>query len=460
MGSRSLLRKSALLSGLVTEAQLDQAAQAVRERHGAERDTLAADEHLARWLVEQQALTLYQAEQLMAGRTKLSLGPYLITDWIGQGGMGQVFKAVHRVMGREVAVKVLPLTRSTPEAIHNFTREIRTQAQLNHPNLVRADDAGQDGNVHYLVTEFVPGADLRRLVRSHGPLTVEQAATVISQAAKGLQYAHKQGLLHRDVKPGNLLVTPEGVTKVSDLGLAGFLDEGDRDPRAGRIVGTADYIAPEVIKSPRDMSQVSDIYSLGCTLYYAVTGKVPFPGGSTRDKLHRHCEQTPYHPRRFQPNIPEEFVEVIGDMMQKEPAERLHSAGEVVNRLESWSRDGAGPRPEGRIAKSPWTLPPPPSESAEDLFDLQLTGSGSHDPVDFDSSSSSASSQGTDAMATQEQETRRFPEIRRRSPAPAIPQPERRSGLFGRQTLLLALAVPTGMLVGALLMLLLVRWLT
>ena len=133
-------------------------------------------------------------------------------------------------MGRESAVKVLPLTKATPEAITNFTREIRTQAQLDHTNLVRAYDAGHDGNVHYLVVEYVPGTDLRRLIRTHGALPVQQAANVIMQAAKGLDHAHKRGLIHRDVKPGNILVTPDGIAKVSDLGLAGFMKRS-RDER-------------------------------------------------------------------------------------------------------------------------------------------------------------------------------------------------------------------------------------
>ena len=160
-------------------------------------------------------------------------------------------------------------------------------------NLVRAYDAGHDGNVYYLVTEYVPGTDLRRLVREHGPLETTQAASIIQQAAWGLQHAHDQGLVHRDVKPGNILVTPDGQAKVSDLGLVAVLDPLIVDPKAGKIVGTADYLSPEQIRSPRDVTSVSDIYSLGCTAYYAITGKVPYPGGSTREKARRHCEDTP-----------------------------------------------------------------------------------------------------------------------------------------------------------------------
>src|SRR5688572_5564219 len=198
--------------------------------------------------------------------------------------MGQVYKAVHQMMGRICAVKILPLEKSTPDSVNHFVREVRTHAQLDHPNLVRAYDAGRDGDVPYLVTEFVPGTDLRRLIRSRGRLSQQQAASVIMQAARGLEYAHQRGLIHRDVKPGNILVTPDGIAKVSDLGLAGFIHGLEDDPRAGKIVGTADYLAPEQIRTPNEITHVSDIYSLGCTLYYAVSGKVPFPGGTARDK--------------------------------------------------------------------------------------------------------------------------------------------------------------------------------
>ena len=193
-------------------------------------------------------LNAWQAKQLLDGRTKFNLGPYLIVDSIGQGGMGQVFKAQHGKIGRIVAVKVLPRDKSTPEAIANFTREIRALASLDHPKLVAALDAGQDGNVHYLVTEYVPGMDLRKLVRRDGPLGMPAAASIICQVAEGLEYAHAQGIVHRDVKPGNVLVSPEGEAKLSDLGLAGPLDgdAGDRSAlRQDRGHGRLSFARPD-----------------------------------------------------------------------------------------------------------------------------------------------------------------------------------------------------------------------
>ena len=335
---RPRFRDTAVASGLVTEDQLRTTVTSILKKN--QNRAIAADitdKELAAKLIEQEIVTVYQADQLLSGRSKLNLGPYIITDWIGQGGMGQVFKAVHQMLGRECAVKVLPINKTTPEAIEHFRREIRTQAKLDHANLVRAYDAGVDGSVHYLVVEYVPGVDLRRLVRTRGKLSLNQASSIIKQAAEGLAHAHARNLIHRDIKPGNILVTPEGISKLSDLGLAYCLTEGS-DPRAGKVVGTADYLSPEQIKSPNDVTEASDIYSLGCTLYYAITGKVPYPGGTTKTKAKRHLDETPWHPRRFNDEVSDEFVDLIGDMMEKNPAERIQSAAEVAERLAPWAR--------------------------------------------------------------------------------------------------------------------------
>jgi serine/threonine protein kinase len=448
ISNRSVFRDSALLSGLVTQEQIDRAIAAIRSGPQELPTPLEdiGDAELGARLVETRVLTPYQADQLKAGRTKLSLGPYTITDWIGQGGMGQVFKAVHKMLGRECAIKVLPLDKSTPEAIDSFMREMRTQALLDHPNLVRAYDAGHDGNVHYLVTEYVPGTDLRQLVRRQGALTMQQAAQVISQAARGLDYAHQRGLIHRDVKPGNILVTPDGVAKVSDLGLSGFMHELGTDPRAGKIVGTADYLSPEQIRNPVEITAVSDIYSLGCTLYYAISGKVPFPGGTTRDKARRHMEETPWHPRRFNSEISEEFVEVIADMMEKDPRARVQSAADVAARLEPWARESSAIIPQ-QPTKSPWM--PPPLPTGMDLDDLQDTNTGSDASGEADGRIGSASqaSQGTDPAAASGQETQRV----RRVVPPPLPRQRPLSPPVGNGLLItLAISIPLAMLLGAL----------
>jgi eukaryotic-like serine/threonine-protein kinase len=400
----TVFRRSALASGLVTVEQILEAEAKLRAESGKVGTwTAVSDDALAAKLVQDGRINHWQAEQLKAGRAKFNLGPYVVIESLGQGGMGQVFKAEHSMMGRVVAIKVLPRHRSTPQAIASFTREIRAHSQFDHENLVRAYDAGHDGNVYFLVTEFVPGTDLRKLVRLHGKLSMQDAATIISQAARALSHAHGRGLVHRDVKPGNLLVTPEGKTKVSDLGLASFMDVNDPDdPRAGRVVGTADYLSPEHITSPADMSPASDIYSLGCTLYYAVTGKVPYPGGTSRDKARRHCEDTPINPRRFQPELSDDFIDVIAAMMEKDPRNRIQTADEVVRRLAPWATDSIG----GTIAElDPEAAPsagtlrpilPTLSDTAPGLFDEM---GAAHDE------SPSQVSQRTDPMAAANQET-------------------------------------------------------
>ncbi len=358
-----IFRDAAIRSGLVADAQWAEAVESTGNDPA----------KLANFFIAAGYITAYQSQQLRAGRGKLTLGPYLITDWIGQGGMGQVFKAVHTVMGRESAVKVLPLEKSTQESRDSFRREIRLQAGLDCPYLVRAYDAGHDGNVHYLVTEYVPGTDLRRLVRSRGPLPMNQAAVILRQAALGLQYAHEQGLVHRDVKPGNVLVSPDGNAKVSDVGLAAWMTGPMEDPRAGKIVGTADYLSPEQIKSPLSVGPASDIYALGCTSYYTVTGKVPYPGGDARSKCRRHLEETPWHPRKYAPELAEEFVDLIADMMEKDLGKRIGSAAEVADRFLAWCDDSLQPL-AGSAVRSPWTPAPPPAEPNPPPTEMPLAG--------------------------------------------------------------------------------------
>jgi eukaryotic-like serine/threonine-protein kinase len=366
-GKRSYFEKCALASGLLDEKQLDEARASVRWSQGDEADPSAppSDNQLADRLVEMNVLNAWQAKQLLDGRTKFDLNQYRIVDSLGQGGMGQVFKAHDSKTGHIVAVKVLPLDKSTPEAIANFTREIRTLASLDHPRLVAALAGERDGKVHFLVTEYVPGTDLRKLVRREGPLGMTAAANIIYQVAEGLQYAHGQGMIHRDVKPGNVLVTPEGEAKLSDLGLAGPLHGGqETDPRYGKIVGTADYLSPDQVTSPWTPTPGWDIYALGCTLYYAVTGKVPFPGGTVSDKAMAHCKLRPLDPRRLNSRLTAEFVDMMADMMAKDPAQRIPTAAAVQDRLKAWLPGGpladAATTAVSGAAKTHPSLEPPP----------------------------------------------------------------------------------------------------
>ncbi|MFM7291695.1 MAG: serine/threonine-protein kinase [Planctomycetia bacterium] len=350
-------RQTALASGLVDAEQISACEESVGMDLGdvARVDPLTWDAAVAECLVRREALTRFQADQLLAGRRKLTLGQYRILDELGRGGMGQVFRAQHTMMGRTVAIKVLPRAKSTSESEAAFQREIRMLARLDHENLVRALDAGHDGKVYYLVTELVPGLDLRRQVLKHGRLDEARAASVITQAAVGLAYAHSQGLVHRDVKPANLLVTPEGHVKVLDLGLAGSVIEGE-SARLGRVVGTMDYMAPEQIRTPDTVGPSADIYALGCTLYFALTGEVPFPGGTRQEKAQRQLKEQPRPIRQLVPGVSEGLCRVVESIMRKNPLERPLSAADVVERLRPW----APPAP----LEMPRSKQPPPLRSA------------------------------------------------------------------------------------------------
>jgi serine/threonine protein kinase len=413
--SHSVLCNAALASGLLSQQQIDDAVSGLAARNSG--SAVAAepitDEMLGQRLVDLGYLNRWQVEQLKEGRTKFNLGPYRIVNAIGQGGMGHVFKAEHKLLGRIEAIKVLPKAKSTPDAVAAFQREIRAQAQLDHPNLVRVSYADYEGDTYFFVTEYVPGTDLRKLVRRNGPLPFPIAATIISQAAEGLHYAHRRGLVHRDVKPGNLLVTPDGRTKMTDLGLAWFLMEELESGthaagKVGSLVGTADYLAPETIREPQKILPVSDVYSLGCTLYYAVTGKVPFPGGNTADKIRRHLDEIPLNPLHFNPDLPPGFCDVIAAMMDKNPDKRTPTAAAVVELLRPWRDENATRHlaetnpPSSGIFFRGGAPAPPPSPALDETASYVL------DDLDFPPGqveSPSQISQGTVSVASETEDT-------------------------------------------------------
>jgi serine/threonine protein kinase len=351
------LRDVLLASGLVAGERLDEVERELRsDARGLPEagDIRAWDKAVAAACVEKRLLTRFQARELLAGRRRFTLGNYRVLDEIGQGGMGQVFKAEHMLMGRIVAIKVLPLSKSTPRAEAAFQREIRMLARFDHENIVRALDAGYDGNVHYLVTEYVSGADLRRHVARHGPLDQWQAAAVITQAARGLAYAHDRGVIHRDIKPGNILVTRDGRAKVLDLGLAGSLFDPE-SMGTGRRVGTPGYMAPEQILSSRKVGPVADIYGLGCTLYFAVTGQPPFPGETREEKERRQQAGNPPAILALAPDLEQDFAALIEAMMRPSPRERIATANEVIERLRPWFSGATVPLPGKGSGRQPRT---------------------------------------------------------------------------------------------------------
>lgn len=297
---------------------------------------------LARELLQRGWLTGYQANQLLQGRgAELVLGPYVLLDRLGQGGMGQVFKARHRLMNRTVALKIIRQELlAKPDAVQRFQREIRMAAQLDHPHLVRAHDAAQIGAIHILVMEYADGTDLQKLVRQSGPLPISQACEYIRQAALGLQYAMERGMVHRDIKPSNLQITAQGrVVKILDMGLArtqageGDADSGDALTQQRMILGTPDYIAPEQISDARQVDSRADIYSLGCTLYFALTGQPPFPDGAWDEKLACHRRAEPRPLEQLRPDVPGALGLVVRRMMAKRPDDRYAAPLEVAAAL-------------------------------------------------------------------------------------------------------------------------------
>jgi serine/threonine protein kinase len=292
-------------------------------------------DQLARLLVGRQELTPYQAEQLCSGEGKsLVLGKYEVVDKLGQGGMGLVLKAVHRRMDRTVALKVLsPKVTNNPEAVRRFQREVKAAAKLEHPNIVTAYDADEAGGIHFLVMQYVAGADLAALVRQQGPLPVRQAVTYVCQAARGLAYAHAHGVIHRDVKPSNLLVDADGTVKILDMGLARLESAGadqDQITGTGEVMGTVDYMAPEQAMETKTADERADVYSLGVTLWYLLTGRPLYPAKTLVKRLLAHQTSPIPSLRDACPQVSGELGAVFAKMVAKDPSDRFQTMTEVI----------------------------------------------------------------------------------------------------------------------------------
>ncbi|MGE3806061.1 MAG: WD40 repeat domain-containing serine/threonine protein kinase, partial [Gemmataceae bacterium] len=306
---------------------------------------------------------------------KESLGPYVLLEPLGEGGLGQVFRARHRESGQIVALKTIRAELLTePEVVQRFYREVRLLERLDHAHLVRALDAGEAHGRHYLAMEFVNGIDLSRLVKEEGPLSPELACTAIVQAARGLAYAHEQGLVHRDIKPSNLMLTygtqasDRPTVKILDLGLARLHHSEDPvtgEPRGDMtstltplggvlVMGTPDYLAPEQAVNFHGVDVRADIYSLGCTLYFLLTGEPPFPGGTLAEKLWRHQQEEPPAVESFRSDIDPELTVILQRMLAKKPEDRFQTPAEVVTAFETLE----GRSRLGRwLKRSRWLLP-------------------------------------------------------------------------------------------------------
>jgi len=314
----------------------------------AELRTTAAElvpQQIAANLVTQSLLTRWQAKRLLAGQTAFFLGKYELLDELGRGGMGAVYKARQMPIGRIVALKIMADSLvSDAAAVARFEREIRAAAALNDPHVVSAFDAESVADTHFLVMEYVAGESLADVLKERGRLPVATACDYIAQAALGLEHAHEQGMVHRDIKPNNLLVTRDAekrpLIKVLDLGLARFTNAAAADDEltaTGQVMGTPDYMAPEQARNSRSADIRSDIFSLGCTLFRALTGRVPFSGQSAVEKLMaRNLEDAPPL-ETMMLGAPAGLSAVVAKMLARDPAARFQTPREVVQALEPFA---------------------------------------------------------------------------------------------------------------------------
>jgi eukaryotic-like serine/threonine-protein kinase len=335
-----------LRSGLLSEENL----RPYRELESAD-STLDARRSLAASLVKAGLLTSYQARQLLAGRTTgfYLANKYRVLDFLGTGGMGQVFLCEHLLLQRLVAVKVLQRAAATGSmgglaaAVERFLREARAIAVLDHANIVRVFDMERSGSIPFMVMEYVDGASLHEIVSRRGPLPIDRAVDYARQAALGLQHAHEHGLIHRDIKPGNLLLDRAGTVKILDLGLARFLRDVARNADLTArfddnksVVGTADFMSPEQAMNSGTVDIRSDLYSLGATLYFLLTGRAPFENESLTQKLAGHQFRIPISVSTIRPEVLADLSAVVTKMLAKSPTNRFQDPAEAVEALRPW----------------------------------------------------------------------------------------------------------------------------
>lgn len=329
--------RTVLRSGLLTREELQESLRTLPREQRSEPPFLA--DHL----VKLGKLSRFQATKLLDGAPLgLVLGPFQILAPIGRGGMGTVYLARDTRSASLLALKVLPPKRAREEErlLARFRREMEMSQRVAHPHIAWTYEVGVHQGVYFIAMEYIPGRSLHRLVQDEGPLTVPRAACLFAELAAALDHAHHQGLIHRDLKPSNIMVTPHDHAKLLDLGLALMVGEskGDREVigGAGYIVGTMDYIAPEQAENSATVDARCDIYSLGCTLYYALTGRPPFPGGSALERIQRHQIEEAREVCELNPAVPVGFSALVTRMIAKNPDDRFYTAAAVEEALQRW----------------------------------------------------------------------------------------------------------------------------
>jgi serine/threonine protein kinase len=384
-------------------------------------------------MIRDGVLTHFQAEQLLQGKwRRFTIGKYKVLERLGSGGMGSVYLCEHKLMRRRVAVKVLPAAKAAePSSLERFYREARAVASLDHPNIVHAYDIDQDETLHFLVMEYVDGSSLQDIIKKTGPMDPNRAAHYIWQATLGLEHAHAAGLVHRDIKPGNLLIDRGGTVKILDMGLARFFnDEEDILTKKydENVLGTADYLAPEQAVDSHEADTRADIYSLGATFYYMLTGRTPFEEGTIAQKLIWHQTRQPKPVTAYRNDVAPELVTIIQKMMAKQPEDRYQHPRELSQALATWGQRQIAPPPDAEMPRlSPAATGAPSPETTQSAAATQAGPSSSRRTWQVTPSPTKSAAISTPPPATHAtQPMAATPAVRASAPAtrpaPAAPQ--------------------------------------
>ena len=331
-------------SGIVAEDRLKKTLSELSKKFNGRMVKL---DDLTSHLIESEIITSWHCEKLLAGRYKgFFLGKYKLLGHLGTGGMSSVYLAEHRISGQKRAIKVLPRKKVPDKSyLDRFYREGKAAASLNDNNIVRIYDICNQDDTHFMVMEFVQGQDLYEKVKQSGPLKIEDAVDHILQAAVGLEHAHDRNLVHRDIKPANLLLAHDGTIKILDLGLALFQEKDGESLtvlHGERVMGTADYLSPEQAVDSHNIDHRADIYSLGCTLYYILTGQPPYPTGSLAQRIAKHRTEYPAPISDLRLDCPPPLIQICERMIRKKTGSPFPKLPTAANRVERISENRIG----------------------------------------------------------------------------------------------------------------------
>lgn len=362
------------LARLVVDRQLATPEEIARAREA----TQASHRSFAEVLVEQEAVTtgqLARIKRLIQESRDRQLPGYKLVSVLGSGAMAKVYKAVQLSLDRPVAIKILPKRLSeNSEYVKLFYKEGRAAAKLNHPNIVQAIDVGEAGGYHYFVMEYVEGHTLYDELSEGKVYSEEEALNILIQIGTALKHAHSQGLIHRDVKPKNIMISKDGIVKLADMGLARSTGDAEAaQAEAGRAFGTPYYISPEQIRGEVDIDFRADIYSLGATLYHLITGRVPFDGPTPVAVMHKHLKEPLVPPDHINTNLSAGIGEVVEVMMAKDRSKRYASTDDMLLDLQAIAA-GEAPLQARRQVKS---------NVLDGLADAERTGPPSSDVADL-----------------------------------------------------------------------------